>query len=118
MLSRRKFLKGLGAATVAVPLSQIAVVERLPVLYGDNIHDDTVALQALLDGKPVKLKSDGSVWKQVFKRGHPYVYLPEGLYRITNTLTVKRGLSLIGNGSTLSLTEPGREDISCCILIR
>jgi hypothetical protein len=54
-VNRRGFLKiALAAgALAAVPISlQKAITQRLPIIYGDGVHDDTAGLQAAFDGKP------------------------------------------------------------------
>ena len=53
-MERRGFLGALGAlmAAVAVPVRALAG-QRLPVLYGDGVADDTAAFQAWIDGQPV-----------------------------------------------------------------
>jgi hypothetical protein len=61
-MERRSFLASLAAALGALalpPLARVAeapVIEkssRVPTLWGDGVHDDTVALQALLDGERI-----------------------------------------------------------------
>lgn len=56
-LSRRSFLRGALAApavVAAASLMPVRAIERLliPRLWGDGVHDDTAALQAVLDGRP------------------------------------------------------------------
>lgn len=53
---RRGFLFGVaGSATLfAVPK---LIVSRIPVVYGDGVHDDWEGLQSLMFGKPVRLLS-------------------------------------------------------------
>lgn len=63
---RRSFLMGIGAALAAPTivhagnLMPIRAIERvlMPVLWGDGIHDDTAAFQALLNGDPVKILNE------------------------------------------------------------
>lgn len=44
----------LGALAALVPATQPVVARTAtPILWGDGEHDDTVAIQALLDGKEV-----------------------------------------------------------------
>lgn len=52
--SRRGFLFGLGAALFADPKM---LVGRIPMIWGDGVHDDWEGMQTLFDGKPVKLLS-------------------------------------------------------------
>lgn len=56
-MNRRAFLRGLIAAPAIVAagsLMPIRSIERfvLPTLWGDMVHDDSAAIQALVDGKP------------------------------------------------------------------
>lgn len=62
-MDRRGFLSAILAAGVApafidsrilMPLRLVTPVMALPVFYGDGIHDDTVAMQAMLDGQQVQ----------------------------------------------------------------
>jgi len=89
MIDRRKFIFGSAAALVTlalpwkgatsrpnglIPLDTYGVVgdPPIPVLYGDGIHDDTVALQAWFDEKPVVWPNGERVdpkrlWYQLFR---------------------------------------------------
>lgn len=57
-LTRRSFVQALAAAgaLAAFPAFSVrsVVPVRWPVLWGDGLHDDTEALQALFDGAPVE----------------------------------------------------------------
>ena len=37
-------------------------MDKLPILYGDGVTDDTEALQAMYDGKPYQLPSGEIVY--------------------------------------------------------
>ena len=50
-MNRRNFLRGCLAVT-ALAIVQVPDLHAYPILYGDGVHDDTEALQALLDLKP------------------------------------------------------------------
>lgn len=50
-------------------------VGEVPVLYGDGTHDDTLALEALLNGRPVR-QQNGRVVQD----------LPPGVYLATRTI--------------------------------
>jgi hypothetical protein len=63
-MNRRTFLISLGAATAVAALAPqvfTSVPPPLPILYGDGIHDDSVALQAWLDGKLVRGPNESPV---------------------------------------------------------
>lgn len=55
---RRSFLKGLLTVAAVAVLPKPALA-GYPILHGDGIHDDTAALQAMIDGKKVII--DGQV---------------------------------------------------------
>ena len=59
--TRRSFFGVLGALCALPILGQVVSQPqaRRPVLYGDGVHDDTVALQAWFDGKPVFWANSG-----------------------------------------------------------
>lgn len=62
-MNRRSFLRGaliLTASTALAPTAfkVLEAVSPLPILFADGVGDDTLALQALLDGKPFRT-SDG-----------------------------------------------------------
>lgn len=61
-MKRRDFLQltAFGAVAIALP------VRGSDVLYGDGVHDDTLALQAFLDGKPV-IGADGQPIKDIVR---------------------------------------------------
>ena len=88
-MNRRKFFAGL-AALVTAPLA-LARPHRHR-LYGDGVHDDTQAMQALFDGQRVVMP-DG--WIQQASRGCPIV-LGCGSYRLTQALDVRDGNYVIG----------------------
>jgi len=63
-ISRRDLFKtaGAAAAVAAVPaLPFMGNASALPTLYGDMIHDDAPALNALIRGKPVRNLSSAIV---------------------------------------------------------
>ncbi|MFB0613933.1 hypothetical protein [Aurantiacibacter poecillastricola] len=67
-----------GVALSAVPLK----VAAMPVLYGDGLRDDTVALQHLIDGHQVVLGSD----RVLAKSEAGVVRLLKGKFRLTSAL--------------------------------
>lgn len=57
-VSRRGLFKFGAAAVLSAAIAPVVVAEPAPILWGDGEHDDTVALQALLDGKPVRVAGE------------------------------------------------------------
>jgi hypothetical protein len=105
-LSRRGFLGGLlaGAAIAAVPLV------RGLTLWGDGVHDDSEALQALLDGLPV-WRPDGSLYETT-KRG---LIRADGLLcRMTRGLTINAGPERVLHGGKY-IFEPQSEGYWCSV---
>lgn len=61
-MDRRGFAGALAGATAALcAVAAIPAAWTRPVLYGDGVHDDTDALQALFDGHEVTDARDWSV---------------------------------------------------------
>lgn len=84
-LGRRGFLAamfGAGAVLVAQPK---LLVSRIPILWGDGIHDDTEGLEALFAGRPVKVMSG-----ETFAPGAA-PHLTGGSYRVTAPLELGNG---------------------------
>ena len=69
----------------------LAAVSRVPVLYGDGIADDTVALQAWYDGKTVLYAGGGLV-------GHT---INGGTYKLSDTIELRSGKSVHLVGGTV-----------------
>lgn len=79
-MRRRSFLKGILATSALVYIQPETMLKLTPpVLVGDGVTDDTLAIQAMLD------------------KG--YCYLPSGTYRITDTLRIEKSGTVI-RGST------------------
>lgn len=91
--TRRTFLTAILAACAAPAIAFARAEPKAHhVLYGDGIHDDTEALQAMLNGEQVEMPH----------RGIPGTPEPPALYRVTNTLYVRNGghahgLHLVGD---------------------
>jgi hypothetical protein len=66
MLNRRGFL----GSAVALPFAvkALAVPQQGYILYADGVHDDTTALQAWFDGKPVRWPDGSAVNERVLER--------------------------------------------------
>lgn len=87
--SRRSFLKGLltvAAVSVAAPAALLN--NDIPRIVGDGLHDDTLGLQAALDGKPFICEG-----QMVF--GGDRVEITGGRFRISKTLTIARPHTII-----------------------
>jgi hypothetical protein len=85
-LSRRSLLCGIASVAAVAVIPSIAVAAlapNLPVLYGDGIHDDAPAIQAIVDHKPVML-GDG----RLHPNDGPVPCLPVGNYRIDRSVTI------------------------------
>jgi len=86
-MNRRGFLQSLiaGAGLVALPTAALSAIKTVaPELFylrGDGVTDDTLALQALFDGKAV-IGPDGKILAPVVSGGGTPIYLPKGTYRI------------------------------------
>lgn len=76
-MNRRNFVASLFAPLV--PAATAApVASPLLRLWGDGVHDDTAAFQALID------KAQGSV-----------VFIPAGTYRVTSVIRAPSGVRLL-----------------------
>lgn len=88
-MNRRFFLKGALAVTALSILPAIDL-SGYPTLYGDGVHDDTEALQALFDLKPYICEGN-------LIQGQTEVELTKGVFKTTDTLHVKDTTLLIFN---------------------
>jgi hypothetical protein len=92
MTTRRGFLGAMLAAAAAPAIIRPASLmpiyipkPRILTLWGDGIHDDTAALQALIDGERV-----------IGLDGRPMAgMLAGGVYRLTDTLVFDPGTSVV-----------------------
>lgn len=96
-MNRRHFLKislGLAAATAVGPIVREQVkrgyMQSPFVLYGDGYHDDTEALQALINGKPVLFNG------RILKAESNTVYLPAGTFNISENFILNEKTALVG----------------------
>lgn len=114
-MQRRAFFQLIAGAMIAPVVAQseglTGEIFTGPVLWGDGEHDDTEALQALIDGHVVEFAdptmAEGAGWY----RGRVF-YMPHGTFLISGPL-VFRDLSdviLGGFGAVLlrSQTEPNQ----------
>ena len=94
-INRRDFLKAMlatAAAPAIVKLSSIMPVVQLSdglILWGDGIHDDTRAIQALLDGGRIVRSSDGILI--------PNGYIYGGDFLISETVNISSGNVISGS---------------------
>lgn len=86
-LSRRSFLKGTLTLSAVTVLNIPEVAANIPILYGDGVHDDTRALQALFDRKKVIIEND------LISAKMPY-YLTGGTYLISDSIHIREGISV------------------------
>lgn len=82
MTTRRDFFKVMLAAGVATAVPAL-LADKLPVIYGDGIHDDTDGLQAAFDCKEFLCRND---CVRVFDGR---MHLNGGLYVVSRTLIVR-----------------------------
>jgi hypothetical protein len=94
-LSRRKFLGGVLAVTVASQVQAEGLFA--PTLVGDGVTDDTKALQALLDGDPVWI--DGEWVENAFD-----IRLSGGRFLISETLHIRRD-NIRFSGAEIAMDE-------------
>lgn len=88
-MNRRKFLKGCLAVTAA-SIVPITLIEGYPVLYADGLHDDTEALQTLLDLKPYICEGN-------LITGQRHATINGGKYFISKTLIIRNEQTVIMN---------------------
>ena len=85
MTTRRNFFKLMaGAALAPVAAKAAAILADVPILYGDGVHDDAPALNALIRGEVVEfMQPDMAVgvgWVG------DYLRMPSGAFRVRSTV--------------------------------
>lgn len=96
-ISRRSFLRGALVVSAASVLPVLpAFAEDIPTLYGDGVHDDTLALNALLNREKVRV--DG----EIVQVTDNFVQLRGGTYAVSG-LTIP-DMHLIGSSSLSNTT--------------
>lgn len=83
-MSRRSFLRGALVVSASAVLPLPALSAPYPILYGDGIHDDTDALNALFRGDTVICENEAIT----IKKGDA-IHLNGGTYRTTATIDVR-----------------------------
>ncbi|WP_156374691.1 hypothetical protein [Pseudorhodoferax sp. Leaf274] len=100
-MKRRLFLAGAGlglAAPAVVTASNLMRLAPLPeTLWGDGVHDDTGALQSLLDGRPVFSPSGEAL---------PKFRLVGGTYRISGQITIRKPVLVTHNAFLKTRRSP------------
>ncbi len=98
MMQRRSFLGAMLAGLVAPAIVRTdSLMRPAPlrgmVLWGDGIHDDTVALNDFVRGRPV-LRPDGS---RLLQQPGGRLYVPAGTYAISSSLVVTNETEMVGS---------------------
>ena len=106
-VSRRSFLRGAltvaAASLVPVAAAKALGLDDVPTLWGDGVHDDAPALQALIDGKPFKIAGEGFI----ARNGAETAFIDGGDYALSNGLVFRKGgrKAAISNASFRTLPE-------------
>jgi len=108
-ISRRGFLGAILAAAAAPAIVKSDSLMRIMVprpvlltLWGDGVHDDAQALQALISGQSVAFQG-----RAFGPRPDGTIYLPVGTFAMGAAAIVGPGSKLFGNGSTLKALHDG-----------
>ena len=64
---------------------------------GDGTTDDTAAIQAAIDSLPLNPAGDGILSPLGYANGGT-IYIPRGRYKVSSTLTLRRGVRITGEG--------------------
>lgn len=119
-IDRRTFLRNSSLiAAGVVAAGQLDLLERMtwtrrlwpgwsPTLWGDGVHNDTPGLQALIDGREVYVHGLRRAVRGLL------VDIPQGTYRITETLHLRGHTSISCNGSAIMCMDvpPGTAAIT------
>lgn len=109
-MNRRGFIGSILAAAAAPAiisggvLMPIKVLRNSPlVLWGDGIHDDTAALQGVMDGKTVyQLDPMSGVLVKVANKS-----ITNGQFRVSSTIVMGEGASIGGSPITRTGNDAG-----------
>ena len=87
-MNRRGFFRLVAGAALAPVVAKVGQAFPLPpILWGDGVHDDTAALQALIDGEIVEFAdrtiADGCGWIE------DVLHLPKAIYRTSEALQLR-----------------------------
>ena len=108
-LSRRGFLGAVLAAAAAPAIVKSENLMRIVVprpalltLWGDGVHDDAQALQALIGGQSVAFQG-----RAFGPRPDGSIYLPAGTFAMGAAAVIGSGTRLMGNGAQLKALHKG-----------
>lgn len=108
-LSRRGFLVAMLAAAAAPAIVKSDSLMRIVVprpllltLWGDGVHDDAQAIQALVSGQSVVFGG-----REFGPRPDGSIYLPSGTFAVGAAAVIGSGAKLFGNGTTLKALHKG-----------
>lgn len=108
-LSRRGFLGAMLAAAAAPAIVKSDSLMRIVVpkpllltLWGDGLHDDAQAIQALINGKSVMFEG-----REFGPHPGGSVHLPIRTFALWSSLVIGDGSMLHGNGAWLEATHKG-----------
>lgn len=115
MTTRRGFFKLVaGAAIASVGAKAASILPDVPILWGDGIHDDTCAFQALIDGKVVEFadprKAVGAGWF------NDILILPHGDYRMKAAIVFRDIFRKVIDGNGCTILRDGSHDY-CFIMV-
>jgi hypothetical protein len=99
-ISRRTFV-GTSAALSAATLLPFQSLHGATKLYGDGVHDDTDALQALFDGRSVQPMKAGLV----ARHENGTVMLLNGSFRVREPIQVKASTNLYSGHCSFRLQD-------------
>ncbi|MDE2342113.1 MAG: hypothetical protein KGL63_01755 [Betaproteobacteria bacterium] len=108
--TRRGFFKLVAGAALVPVAARVAKTLPTPILYGDGVHNDTIALQTLVDGGVVEF-ADARMAQNAGWFGN-VLRLPAGTFKIDTTLMFGRddqkwiGRTVDGKGSKIIAGAP------------
>lgn len=101
-MNRRQLFRFGAAAVLTAAVAPVASALSAPTLWGDGEHDDTEALQAAIDGKPVKIAGE-----TIMIREGEFV---GGIYAISRPIIVENKQGWNMKRVTLRATEEFSSD--------
>lgn len=98
-ISRRGFVAASGALTAAVLSTPAYSLTARPTLYGDGVHDDTDALEALFANRPLTVMND----RLTAAESNGTVRLLNGKFNIRRPLKLEDGVNLYSANCSFSV---------------